>query len=141
MKGDASVILVVDDNPADVMLMGEALAECAANVTMHATSDGHEALRFLRCEQEHARAPRPSLVLLDINMPRIDGFEVLQAVRADRDLAELPVIMFTTSHADTDLRRSRELGASAYLIKPLGYAEYLLLMQGFVERWLKSPVA
>lgn len=110
-------ILLVEDNPADVRLVEEALKESATPLHLSVTPDGLEALAFLRREGRYAAAPRPDLVLLDLNLPRKSGHEVLAAVKEDPELRRIPVIVLTTSQADTDIRQAYDLHANSYVTK------------------------
>ena len=111
-------VLLVEDDPGDVVLIREAFEDNKVHNTLHVVSDGVEAMAFLRNEGEHAAAPRPDLVLLDLNLPRMDGREVLAEVKADPDLRTIPVVVLTTSEAEEDVLRSYDLHANAYVTKP-----------------------
>src|SRR5690242_18982513 len=111
-------ILMVDDNPGDVDLAREALNRCKRRCHLQSVCDGQEALTFLRRQGKHAQAVIPDLVLLDLNLPREDGRRVLAEVKGDSELSKIPVVIFTTSHADSDVRSSYELGANSYVRKP-----------------------
>ena len=117
-------VLVVDDDPGDVMIIEEALAIHGIGSTLHIVVDGVYAMEFLRKEGSHATAPRPHLVLLDLNMPRKSGREVLAEIAHDSDLASIPVIVLTTSSADEDVLHSYDLHANAYVTKPVDFAEF-----------------
>jgi CheY-like chemotaxis protein len=117
-------VLVVDDDPGDVMIIEEALASHGIGSTLHVVADGVYAMEFLRQEGSHAGAPRPHLVLLDLNMPRKSGREVLEEIAEDRELASIPVVVLTTSAADEDVLRSYDLHANAYVTKPVDFAEF-----------------
>jgi CheY-like chemotaxis protein len=119
-------ILLVEDNPADVRLTEEALKEAANAVTkLHVAMDGAEALEFLRKEGVHSGAPTPDLVLLDLNLPRMDGREVLQAVKNDEALRSIPIVVLTTSEAEEDVLRSYALHANAYVTKPVDFERFI----------------
>lgn len=115
---DAVNVLLVDDDPADVLMVKEALADWTVPTALHVVTDGVEATAFLRREGCHAEAPRPAFVLLDLNMPRKDGFQVLAEVKADEDLAVIPVVVFSTSGAPDQVLRSYAAHANAYVVKP-----------------------
>jgi CheY-like chemotaxis protein len=117
-------VLVVDDDEGDVMIIEEALSTHGLGSTLHVVADGVRAMEFLRKEGEHANAPRPHLVLLDLNMPRKSGREVLEEIAEDRELASIPVVVLTTSAADEDILRSYDLHANAYVTKPVDFAEF-----------------
>jgi two-component system response regulator len=114
----------VDDDPGDVMIIEEALATHGIGSTLHVVADGVHAMQFLRQEGEHQEAPRPHLVLLDLNMPRMSGREVLAEIAGDRSLASIPVVVLTTSAADEDVLRSYDLHANAYVTKPVDFVEF-----------------
>jgi CheY-like chemotaxis protein len=118
-------VLLVEDDPGDVLMTREAFEEYLHN-RLDVVSDGSEALAYLRREGEYAEAPRPDLILLDLNLPRRDGREVLAEVKADADLCTIPVIVLTTSQADEDVLKSYQLHANAYVTKPVDF-------DGFIE--------
>ena len=113
-------VLVVEDDPGDVLLTTDALEDCHLGLSLHVVGDGEEAMRFLR----GAGQPRPALVLLDLNLPRRGGLEVLAELKADPDLRAIPVVVLTTSQAEADIVRSYELHANAYVIKPIDAAKF-----------------
>ncbi|WP_331272316.1 response regulator [Motilibacter aurantiacus] len=117
-------ILLVEDDPGDVLLTREALEGASTPSTVHVVGDGVEAMAFLRKEGQYAAAPTPDLVLLDLNMPRMDGREVLAAVKADATLRTIPVVVLTTSGAEDDVVRSYSLYANAYVTKPLDFDDF-----------------
>ena len=129
-------ILLVDDNPADVTLVREALAASPHGSHVHEVEDGEEALAFLRRVGKHANAVHPDLVVLDLNLPRKDGRAVLAEVKSDAELRHLPVVVFSTSNARTDIRRSYELGANCYVRKPGNLADFFAAVQSIEEFWL-----
>ncbi|PTA68665.1 response regulator [Deinococcus arcticus] len=129
-------ILLVEDNEPDVLLTLEAFEDSRVPNRMHVARDGVEALRFLRREGEHAQAPRPDVILMDINMPRKTGLEVLEELKADPELRSIPVVMLTTSQADDDVRSSYERHASGYVVKPVGFENFLGAMRAFEAFWL-----
>ena len=119
-------ILLVEDNPGDVRLTIEGLEEGKVHNNLHVARDGEEAMAFLRQEGEHAQAVRPDLILLDLNLPRRDGREVLEEIKKDEELGRIPVVVLTTSAADEDIVRSYQLHANAYVTKPVDF-------EGFIE--------
>ena len=119
-------VLLVEDDPGDVVLIQEAFEDNKVRNRLHCVSDGADALRFLRRQDEFADAPRPDLILLDLNLPRRDGREVLAEVKADVNLRTIPVIVLTTSQADEDVLKSYQLHANAYVTKPVDF-------DGFIE--------
>ena len=131
-------ILLVEDNPADVRLTELALGEVGLTNTLHVVEDGREALAFLRREPEYADAVRPDLVLLDLDLPRVHGTEVLEALNADDDLRQLPVIVLTSSTADEDVAASYERHANAYVEKPVDMDEFVGVARVIEEFWLST---
>jgi len=129
-------ILLVEDNPGDVRLTQEAFEEGKIHNELHVVKDGVAALDFLYQRGEYADAPRPDVVLLDLNLPRKNGDEVLAAIRDDPDLERLPVVVLTSSDAQEDVVRSYELQANAYLTKPVDPAEFIETVRSFQEFWL-----
>jgi two-component system response regulator len=128
-------ILLVEDNPADARLTREALRESKISNRLHAVGDGEQALRFLRREGEHADAPRPDLVLLDLNLPRMSGREVLEQVKEDPDLRRIPVVVLTTSEAEEDIVRSYDLHANAYVRKPVDFDQFTEVVRLIEDFW------
>ncbi|MFC7329976.1 response regulator [Marinactinospora rubrisoli] len=122
-------VLLVEDDPGDVLMTREAFAEHAVGDRLHVVTDGVEALRFLRREGEYAGAPRPHLVLLDLNLPRKDGREVLAEVKRDDELAHIPVVVLTTSEAEEDVVRSYRLHANAYVAKPVDFDDFIRVVR------------
>src|SRR5919202_5278493 len=129
-------ILLVEDNPGDVRLAIEALRESKVRNILHVARDGVEALAFLRREDSHADAPRPDLVLLDLNLPRKDGREVLAEIKADPDLHTIPVVILTTSRAEQDVLRSYELQANCYITKPVDLDQFITVVKSIEDFWL-----
>jgi CheY-like chemotaxis protein len=129
-------ILMVDDNPADIDLTSEVLAHSKRPFHVTAVNDGAEAVSFLRRQGKYARSPVPDLVVLDLNLPHIDGCEVLSNIKSDPVLARIPVVIFTTSQADSDISRSYKLGANCYLKKPGNLPEFIAVVQSMAEFWL-----
>jgi CheY-like chemotaxis protein len=129
-------ILMVDDNPADIDLTSEVLAQSKQDLHLSAVYDGAEAICFLRQQGKYARAPVPDLVVLDLNLPRKDGCEVLSDIKGDPVLAKIPVVIFTTSQANSDINRSYELGANCYLRKPGNLPEFGAVVQAMATFWL-----
>ncbi|MCS6977048.1 MAG: response regulator [Gemmatales bacterium] len=129
-------ILLVEDNPGDVRLAVEALREGKVHVNMSVASDGVEAMEFLRREGRFADAPRPDLILLDLNMPRKDGREVLAELKADDDLKRIPVVVLTTSKAEEDIVKSYNLNANCYITKPVDLHQFIHVVRSIHEFWL-----
>ena len=130
-------ILLVEDNPGDVLLTREALAEAKVTNELSVARDGEEAMRFLRQEGEHAEAPRPDVILLDLNLPRKDGREVLEEVKADPALKRIPIIVLTTSAAEQDILQTYDLHANSYVTKPLDVDEFLAAVRKIEGFWLE----
>jgi CheY-like chemotaxis protein len=128
-------LLLVEDNPGDVELTREALHEVPVPCRLSVARDGAEALRFLRREGAHAGAPRPDLVLLDLNLPRLDGRAVLAAVKQDPALRAIPVVVLTTSRAPADVREAYALHANAYVVKPADLDAHFAAVRALVEFW------
>jgi len=126
-------VLMVDDNPADVDLTREVLAQSEGHFHVNAVNDGEEAISFLRRWGKYAGAPVPDLVVLDLNLPRQDGCEVLSHIKADPALAKIPVVIFTTSQSNSDITRSYKLGANCYLRKPGNLPEFIAVVQSMAE--------
>jgi chemotaxis family two-component system response regulator Rcp1 len=130
-------ILLVEDNPGDVRLTQEALRDAKVHNHMETMPDGVEAMAFLREEGRYARSPRPDLILLDLNLPRKSGLEVLQEVKADADLRRIPVVVLTTSQAEQDIIKSYDLHANAYITKPVVLDQFLGVVKGIEDFWLE----
>jgi CheY-like chemotaxis protein len=118
-------VLLVEDDPGDVLMIREAFEENKVRNELHVCSDGEDALLFLRQEGPHEGAPRPDLVLLDLNLPRRDGREVLAEIKADERLRTIPVVVLTTSEAEEDVLRSYALHANAYVTKPVDFDRFI----------------
>jgi CheY-like chemotaxis protein len=135
-SGDSADILLVEDNPGDVRLTREAFEKGHIHNELHVTTDGVEALEFLHQRGEYEDAPRADLMLLDLNLPRKDGDEVLAEIRADADLKRLPIIVLTSSSAEEDIVKSYELQANAFLTKPVNPTEFVDTVKSFQQFWL-----
>lgn len=131
-------VLLVEDNPGDVRLTREALEDSRPELRLHVVNDGVEALEYLAGEGEHAGAPTPDIVLLDLNLPRKSGEEVLEAIRDDAALPTPPVVVLTGSDAAEDVARSYELSANAYLTKPVAPDEFIETIRQFESFWLSA---
>ncbi|HLI27394.1 MAG TPA: response regulator [Chloroflexota bacterium] len=130
-------ILLVEDNPGDVRLTVEALREARVANRLSVAADGQEALAFLRREGRYADAPRPDLILLDLNLPRKDGREVLAEIKADPVLRRIPVVVLTTSSAEQDILRSYDLHANCYITKPVDLEAFLTVVRAVEYFWLR----
>jgi two-component system, chemotaxis family, response regulator Rcp1 len=129
-------VLLVEDNEADVRLTREALRDAGDDIRLSSVTDGELALAYLRRENGYQEAPRPDLVLLDLNLPRKNGLEVLEEMRADPDLACVPVIMLTTSSAEHDVVACYSRGANCFVVKPLELDEFMDLIGAIRTFWL-----
>jgi CheY-like chemotaxis protein len=118
-------VLLVEDDPGDVLMTREAFQDYKVHNQLHVVNDGEQAMAFLRQEGEYAGRPRPDLVLLDLNLPRMDGRQVLQAIKSDPDLSSIPVVVLTTSEAEDDVLRSYSLHANAYVTKPVDFERFI----------------
>jgi CheY-like chemotaxis protein len=128
-------ILLVEDNPSDVLLTQIAMKECKIANRLHVAKDGEVALQFLRRTGDAGDAPRPDLVLLDLNLPRMDGRELLREIKSDPALRTIPVVVLTTSDAEGDVVRSYDLHANAYITKPLDMEQFIRVVRGIDEFW------
>jgi chemotaxis family two-component system response regulator Rcp1 len=128
-------ILLVEDNPSDVLLTQIAMKQCKLVNSLHVAEDGEEALAFLRHEGNHAEAPRPDIILLDLNLPRMDGRELLAIIKKDSALRTIPVMVLTTSDAESDVVQSYALHANAYITKPVDMNHFVRIVKGIDEFW------
>ncbi len=135
MMLESAVILLVEDDPADVELTQYTIAKSKLLVDLHAVGDGVEALAFLRREGKYAEAPCPDLILLDLNMPRMDGRTFLSEMKADENLKAIPVVVLTTSQSDEDIFKSYKLGANCYVTKPVGLDEFSKVVNAIQDFW------
>ena len=136
MTGKPIEILLVEDNPADVRLTQEALKEGKVRNNLYVARDGVEALEYLLRVGKFADAVRPDLVLLDLNLPRKDGREVLSVIKADADLKAIPVVVLTTSSAEADIMKSYKLHANCYITKPVDLAQVVKVIKSIDDFWL-----
>jgi len=128
-------ILLVEDNPGDARLAREGLRECRIQNTLHVVDDGVKAIGFLRRRGEYANAPRPDLILLDLNLPKKDGREVLREIKEDDDLRLIPVVVLTTSKAEEDILESYALHANCYVTKPLTLPQFIQVVRSIEDFW------
>jgi CheY-like chemotaxis protein len=136
-------ILMVEDNPGDVRLTVEALKETKLNNNLNIVKNGVEALAYLRREGKYASAARPDLILLDLNLPKKDGREVLREIKEDQDLGRIPVVILTTSQAEEDILKTYDLHANCYISKPVNLEQFTQVVQSIEFFWLtivKLPV-
>jgi CheY-like chemotaxis protein len=118
-------VLLVEDDPGDVLMTQQAFADHKVHNRLHVVSDGVEAMAFLRKQESYAEVPTPDLVLLDLNLPKMDGREVLAAIKEDPTLRSIPVVILTTSEAEEDVLRSYSLHANAYVTKPVDFERFI----------------
>lgn len=128
-------ILLVEDSPADVLITREALTEAKLLNTIHVVENGVAALEFLRRQGKYASAPRPDLILLDLNLPRKNGREVLAEIKTDADLKSIPVVVLTTSRAEEDVIKSYNLHANCYVVKPVEFDNFVKAVQSIRQFW------
>jgi len=144
MSQSEFVVLLVEDEPADVHLTKMAFNESKILVDVHDVGDGVEALAFLKQEGEYQAAPKPDLILLDLNMPRMDGKVFLKHFQELDDINRIPVVILTTSEAETDIVASYDLGASGFIVKPIDIEQFIGAIQTLEDYWLtlvrRSPV-
>lgn len=131
-------LLLVEDNPGDVRLTREALKSGEVAVHLSVARDGVEAMDFLRKRGTFESAPAPDLILLDLNLPRKNGREVLDEIKSDPELKKIPVLVMTTSRADQDIQRAYSLNANCYITKPMDLDEFLRIVRSIEEFWLKT---
>ncbi len=129
-------ILLIEDSPTDAELCIEALRQAKVANHLHHVEDGVEAMQFLRREGQYAQAPRPDLIMLDLNLPRKDGREVLAELKQDPNLKTIPVVVLTTSRAEQDVLRSYELHANCYITKPVDFQQFLGVIESIEQFWL-----
>ena len=135
MIGKPVEISLVEDNPGDVRLTQEALNDGKVRNNMHVAEDGVEAVAFLRREGKYADAPRPDLILLDLNLPKKDGREVLAEIKTDEDLKRIPVVVLTTSKAEQDIFRAYDQHANCYITKPVDLDQFITIVKGIEDFW------
>jgi CheY-like chemotaxis protein len=129
-------ILLVEDSPSDTELTLEALRDFKVRNHVNVVEDGVQAMEFLRRQGPHAKAPRPDLIMLDLNLPRKDGREVLAEIKGDGDLKTIPIVVLTTSRADQDILRSYQLNANCYINKPVDFNQFLEVVRSIESFWL-----
>jgi chemotaxis family two-component system response regulator Rcp1 len=134
-SADLANILLVEDNPSDVLLTQIAMKQCKLINSLHVAEDGEDALAFLRQEGNHAEAPRPDIILLDLNLPRMDGRELLAIIKKDAALQTIPVMVLTTSDAESDVVQSYALHANAYITKPVDMNQFVRIVKGIDDFW------
>ncbi|GGL73230.1 response regulator [Halocalculus aciditolerans] len=135
-RGQPADILLVEDNPGDVRLTEEAFREARINNELHVVRDGEAALDFLHQRDDYVDSPRPSLVLLDLNLPRVSGMDVLEEAKTDPSLRSIPIVILTSSEAEEDVVESYENHSNAYLTKPIDPDDFVALVRKFEDFWL-----
>jgi chemotaxis family two-component system response regulator Rcp1 len=136
--GMALEVLLVEDSPGDVRLTREAFREANGAIHLHVACDGVEAMAFLRKQGPHTDAPRPDLILLDLNLPKMDGREVLALIKEDQDLKTIPTVILTTSEAEADIVTSYQLQANCYLSKPVQLDDFEAIVRSISDFWLSK---
>src|ERR1700724_4882899 len=129
-------VLLVEDSPGDVRLTKEVFRDTNIDIHLHVAADGVEAMAFLRREGAHVRAPRPDLILLDLNLPKMDGREVLAQIKKDESLKTIPTVILTTSDAEGDIAKSYQLHANCYLSKPVQLDAFEAIVKSINDFWL-----
>ena len=135
-QGGAIEVLLVEDSPGDVRLTREALKDAKVHISLHVATDGIEAMAYLERTGSHANAPRPDLILLDLNLPKKDGREVLKEIKESPSLRIIPVVILTTSSSDADVLQSYHLHANCYISKPVDLDGFLKVVRSIDDFWL-----
>lgn len=133
-------ILLIEDNPGDVRLTQEAFKEGKVSTNLEIVMDGVEAIKYLRKQEKYANAVTPDLILLDLNLPKRDGREVLKEVKADEHLKRIPIVILTTSNAEQDIIKSYNLHVNCYINKPVDYDKFFDIIQKIEDFWLKTAI-
>jgi CheY-like chemotaxis protein len=133
-------ILLVEDNPGDADLASEALDSSKMNNALHVVDDGEKAMAFLRREGPYSKAPRPDLILLDLNLPKKDGRQVLAEIKSAENLKRIPVVILTTSQAEEDVLKTYDLHANCYITKPIDLNQFLHVVRSIENFWLSIVV-
>jgi chemotaxis family two-component system response regulator Rcp1 len=131
-------VLLIEDSPGDVRLTLDAFRDVGMAIHLHVANDGVDAMAFLRHEGAHADAPRPDFILLDLNLPKMDGREVLARIKSDESLKTIPTVVLTTSDAAADIANSYQLQANCYLTKPVQLDEFEALVRNISDFWLRK---
>jgi len=137
IEGRAAEILLVEDNPGDVRLAKEGLKESKVTNNLHVVEDGEEAIAFLRKEGEYSNAVTPDLILLDLNLPKKDGREVLAEIKADEQLRRIPIVILTTSKAEEDIIKTYNLHANCYVTKPVDLDQFVKIVKSVNSFWFE----
>jgi two-component system response regulator len=133
-------ILLIEDNPGDIRLTKEAFKEGKVKNNLHIAMDGEEALKMLKKQDKYKNLPRPGLILLDLNLPKKDGREVLEEIKADENLKRIPVVILTTSKADEDIMKTYNLHANCYITKPVDLDQFIKVIKSIENFWLTIVV-
>lgn len=133
-------ILLIEDNPGDVRLTQEAFKEGRLSINLDITMDGVEAIKYLRKQEKYAQAVTPDLILLDLNLPKRDGREVLKEIKMDSDLKRIPVVILTTSNAEQDILKSYNLHVNCYINKPVDFDKFFDIIQKIEDFWLTTAI-
>ncbi len=133
-------ILLIEDNPGDVRLTQEAFKESKVAITLSVTMDGVEAIKFLKKEDQYSNEQTPDLILLDLNLPKRDGREVLQEIKTDDQLKRIPVVVLTTSNAEQDILKSYNLHVNCYINKPVDFDKFFDIIQKIEDFWLTTAI-
>ncbi|OPY68639.1 MAG: Response regulator rcp1 [Syntrophorhabdaceae bacterium PtaU1.Bin034] len=128
-------ILLIEDNPGDVTLIEEILKDSRTRNALHVARDGEQATKFLRRMDGYAKAPRPDVIVLDLNLPRKNGRELLQEIKSDPDLKSIPIVVLTSSESEEDITRSYELQANCYITKPVELAQFTRVVRSMADFW------
>ncbi len=131
-------VLLVEDNPGDARLTKEALTEWDILNNLHVVEDGQKGLAFLRRQEPYEDAPRPDLIILDLNLPKITGRDLLEAIKEDGDLLTIPVVVLTTSQSDRDIRQAYDLHANCYITKPVDLDRFMEVIKSFGTFWFST---
>ena len=130
------LILLVDDNPDDIMIAKKAFQKCQIRNKVYVTHDGEEAIQFLRKEGNYKDVLTSALVILDLNMPKVDGFEVLKTIKSDDELKSIPIIVLTSSERDEDIERAYKLGCNSFIVKPASFKNFVEAVMEIKRYWL-----
>jgi CheY-like chemotaxis protein len=133
-------VLLVEDHPADIALTRKAFGRLSLSADLHVVFDGREAMSFLRQQGRYNSAPRPDLVLLDLNMPRMGGIEVLREIAKEPSLRTIPVVVLTTSAAPLDVQRAYQSCANSYVVKPVKFSDFLILIETIMVYWFQIAI-
>ena len=129
-------ILLVDDNPDDIMIAKRAFAKAQIHNKVYVTEDGEKAIQFLRKEGKYKDVPTSGLVILDLNMPKVDGFEVLKTIKSDEKLKSIPIIVLTSSSRSEDIERAYKLGCNSFIVKPASFEDFIEAVMEIKRYWL-----